>query len=340
MNELFSFKFMALNINYGTKLLLRYLPVGKLNLLTGINGKGKSTVFQSLLLMRQSTEHSRATNKIILNGNCITLGNFLDAKNYRTSQDETIEFGLSVQKDDNYLDLYYIIRKDIDDEMVANIEKFTLKGVLDKETIHFKMLHENGVPVTYHDESYDDESYGGYYSGDLLLDLFYGDDDDYYFSKFIKENINLIRIHYVSADRIGPQDYYAKQSLGDFPNVGKKGEYTANILSKMKGDSVYEQLCLESGDTDTVLDQTEAWLRMIFGGGKINIQSVDANIILMQMNSEDTPNLYRPVNIGFGYSYVLPIIVSGLIGEANLKGEIDFTKADKNKNITDSTGFC
>ncbi len=33
-------------------------PLSQLNLLTGINGRGKSTLLQSLLLMRQSVEHN------------------------------------------------------------------------------------------------------------------------------------------------------------------------------------------------------------------------------------------------------------------------------------------
>ena len=51
-------------------------PLGKLTLLTGVNGRGKSTLLQSLLLMKQSIEHDENTDKILLNGSCVNLNSF------------------------------------------------------------------------------------------------------------------------------------------------------------------------------------------------------------------------------------------------------------------------
>jgi AAA15 family ATPase/GTPase len=56
-------------------------PLAKINLLTGINGRGKSSLLQSLLLMRQSIEHNENTTELILNGNCVHLGTWEDVKN-------------------------------------------------------------------------------------------------------------------------------------------------------------------------------------------------------------------------------------------------------------------
>jgi predicted ATPase len=72
-------------------------------------------------------------------------------------------------------------------------------------------------------------------------------------------------------------------------------------------------MSIEPANSNTVLDQTEAWLALVFGGGRITIKSTDANIVLLGMNSESSANTYKPLNIGFGYSYILPILVSGLI---------------------------
>jgi len=47
-------------------------PLRQINLLTGINGRGKSTLLQALLLMRQSIEHSEVTTQILLNGSCVS----------------------------------------------------------------------------------------------------------------------------------------------------------------------------------------------------------------------------------------------------------------------------
>ncbi|KHD08038.1 hypothetical protein PN36_12565 [Candidatus Thiomargarita nelsonii] len=66
-------------------------PLSQLNLLTGINGRGKSTLLQSLLLMRQSIEHNERTTQILLNGTCVNLGNFNDIRNSNTSKNESIK---------------------------------------------------------------------------------------------------------------------------------------------------------------------------------------------------------------------------------------------------------
>lgn len=52
------------------------LPLNRLNLLTGINGRGKSTVLQAFLLMSQSAQINRATAQIYLNGDDVKLGTF------------------------------------------------------------------------------------------------------------------------------------------------------------------------------------------------------------------------------------------------------------------------
>jgi len=46
--------------------------------LTGINGKGKSSLIQSILLFKQSVDRSRSSNKILLNGEFANIGNFMD----------------------------------------------------------------------------------------------------------------------------------------------------------------------------------------------------------------------------------------------------------------------
>ncbi len=288
------------------------LPVGRINLFTGINGRGKSTALQALLLMRQSPEHSKTTNQIVFNGSCVELGNFDDVKNSDVSRSEAIELMFRFQESDNYIDLRYILRENDEDEMVANIERVTGNGNVSNEESSFEVEEENGVLVI-KDNNTHRSGYGWY---NLLFENM-GIIGGIY--KFIQDNVDFTKIHYISADRIGPQDYYAKQSFAEFPNVGRRGEYTANVLSKKKDDVVYQQLCLDAGETYTIPDQTAAWLSEIFDGGKIKIEPLEANIVLMRLSSEDSINLYKPTNVGFGYSYALPIIVSGLIAKA---GEI------------------
>ena len=52
----------------------------KLNLLTGINGRGKSSVLQSLLLISQTFIKKKNPQLLVLNGEWVELGTFDDIK--------------------------------------------------------------------------------------------------------------------------------------------------------------------------------------------------------------------------------------------------------------------
>lgn len=56
-------------------------------------------------------------------------------------------------------------------------------------------------------------------------------------------------------------------------------------------------------------------MEYIFNGGRVDIKPIEANIISMRMNADSSKNRFKPVNVGFGYSYLLPIVVSGLIAD-------------------------
>ena len=283
------------------------IPIGSINLLTGINGRGKSTTLQALLLMRQSPEHSRTTHQLIFNGSCVELGSFNDVKNSNTSRNESINLTFKFENEAGLIELAYAFSEDIDDNMVANIKSLNIKlpskeVFIEKKESKYSLIYDNQEIIHQWYDLLIDESSNGF---DLVFNSL--------------KSISFKKIHYVSADRVGPQDYYPKKSFTDFPNVGRRGEYTANVLSKMKNVLVNKRLCLESGETHTILDQTSAWISKVFEGGKINVRSPEANIVFLELNSENSIGLYKPVNVGFGYSYALPIIVSGLIAN---KGDI------------------
>jgi predicted ATPase len=133
-----------------------------------------------------------------------------------------------------------------------------------------------------------------------------------------KDYFDFSKIHYISADRFGPQDFYSKSNLTTFPNVGTKGELTANILDKKKDYLVNDELYLGE-DAKTLITQTEAWLNQIFDGAKVEIPHSETNILELFLNTSVSRDRFKPINVGFGYTYILPIIVSGLIAK---KGEI------------------
>lgn len=48
----------------------------KVNLLTGVNGRGKSSLLQTLLLLSQTTQKFSDLSRLIINGEFLSLGNF------------------------------------------------------------------------------------------------------------------------------------------------------------------------------------------------------------------------------------------------------------------------
>ena len=72
--------------------------LSNLNLLTGLNGMGKSTVIQSLLLLRQNFDRNTLEKRLSLNGDLTQCGNATDVLyQYFNSS----EIGIKLQFEDN-----------------------------------------------------------------------------------------------------------------------------------------------------------------------------------------------------------------------------------------------
>jgi predicted ATPase len=126
------------------------------------------------------------------------------------------------------------------------------------------------------------------------------------------DNLTFEKIHYISADRIGPQELYEKAVLPKFVHVDAIGKFTVNLLDKMRDQLVNEKLCLGE-DARTLITQTEAWLGKILGPLKLEVLPLTRNTLELRLGG------HKPANVGFGYSNILPIIVSGLIAKPGEK---------------------
>lgn len=292
------------------------IPLSRLNLLTGINGRGKSTVLQVFLLMKQSPDYDRTTNKIIFNGCDVNLGNYKDVKNIQST--ENIEF--TFKYDDLYIK-YNLEPNDVD-STVANIAYIessdyqnSFKLCMQKKEEHFE------VNLKEQNDSFEFKTY--------LHDLFINEIDLLQNKSTqclkVRNTLSFNQIHYVSANRIGPQLFYHERNMKDFPTVGSIGEDTVSTLFHYE-DSLVGQSFIDylnrffHIDLDeigkTVGLQTEFWLSRLFEGGKYNIKRIEeANLLTFNISPDGTFNYYKPTNVGFGYSYVLPIIVAGLIAQ-------------------------
>jgi predicted ATPase len=268
----------------------------KMNVLTGQNARGKSTVLQSLLLMHQSLEFNSTIDYLLLNGKCVNLGKYDNIRNSTLQKEEPIIFSFNFEKKDLSVEIEYKLKRDNTHDLIARI--FSTKIIIRKG----KAKHEF---------KYVENKKNGKWNNLILIN---DDIIDKGLQKNLLKTINFKQIHYLAADRISPQDYYRKYSETNFLNVGAHGERTAHILYEYKNENIDEQLILETSETNTLHDQAEAWLSKIFDGVKIDVRDVDAKIVLMKFGSTSS-YFYDPNNTGFGLTYTLPIIVSCLLAK-------------------------
>jgi predicted ATPase len=282
------------------------IPIERLNLYTGSNGSGKSTALQPLLCLKQTMDKLPSSDRIYFNGNSINIGSFKDAKNVNTPRSEKILFHFGFDFDDNFIDIEYYFKEDEADDLSAPIINIMVEGKLNGKNFEFVIKNENKMAKV------------GKSRNTIPFYMLFVDKQ-----KSMKDEIdfglqaisNLQRIHYISADRIGPRAYYPRESFGGMVNVGNRGQYAIHALDIKKQERVSSHLLIDQRAANTVLDQVDAWLNWIFSGGKLDIRQLEANVISLLMNADGSANYFKPTNMGFGYSYALPILVSGLIAE-------------------------
>lgn len=125
-----------------------------------------------------------------------------------------------------------------------------------------------------------------------------------------KETVNTVdyfpEIIYISADRFGPQT-----SIPIVTNhkIGSKGENILNCIHHYYYEAVNEIMKHEKSEGDTFNFNLEAWLGAISPGIKFNYE-----IQKMSDSSYSLFNNHRAMNVGFGLSYTLPIIVALFVG--------------------------
>lgn len=125
------------------------------------------------------------------------------------------------------------------------------------------------------------------------------------------------KVYYLNAERLGPRNYQ-KMKSHEVLHCGYHGEYAFDVITKYSSVTVPENRCFKDKTKIKDLDkQIEYWISYIVNGVEVNF-SADITTQLSQMKVRqaafDTP-FNSPYNFGFGISYVLPIIVNGLIAK-------------------------
>ena len=264
----------------------RCFELSKINLFTGLNGRGKSSVLQSILLLSQSaTTHNSFRALLISSNRGIKLGEFGDIQNnkekgpiilgFRTDKESKAgkdsSFAFYYKQNSLFADRGELCDYEYNGVMASKIE---LGGFQNSKDSSEKK--DNNLSFDYTDDP-------------LLISLFKN-------------------VHYVSADRIGARLYYDKFGALD-TKTGCHGEYCLNILAR---NPQIDKSLSYSGRKDNLIDICQEWLDYIFEGAEISVKQT-ASTLELEMSPINDGNLHKSINVGFGYSYILSLLVTTLI---------------------------
>lgn len=275
----------------------------KVNVFTGYNGRGKSSVMQAILMLSQSVrkDDMNSLSHLHVNGDFVKLGDFdellSDPDKYKFSLDMILS---------NSTDHAVHLRYDMtDDYKVGQLDECIIDHVnyFDKAS---SMPLEGAVK----------ENEG---TGDLKqLPI-------YLYNQFFSQNL-----HYVAADRKGPVKFVERDEIPDVFRVGADGSRTINTLSAYK-DKVSRLMNLYEDDNSEhdLQEAVSMWVNEIMHGGSVSVvgnatRSIDeqgnskkSTILKLDFGVKNDGHTYPSYHVGFGYSYILSIVVTALIAKEN-----------------------
>ncbi len=250
------------------------IPLNKLTILAGANGGGKSTVIQALLFLRRTIEHCAKWEG--------------DNKN-RYYYLETN--GLNVELNGSYClalgtsDL--IIPKE---NPSADFCSISFANYSESFQVVYEISEETNLwlkPIEVHNMMVQNEM--------LFIQEFY----------------------YLNAERLGPRITQSVKFF-DYPNAGYQGEFVAQLISDTESNykfEVDEKRRNGNSKSKRLEQQVNAWLNELMPGVSItaNYDKATHSAQIRVYNYYTKGDTTISTNIGFGISYVLPIIVTGLI---------------------------
>lgn len=240
------------------------LPLAPLSVLAGLNGMGKSTVIQSLLLLHQSHQVSNdgSVRRLVLNGPLANIGTAADAL-WEGADQEQLALGI---KADGQEFIWGFAYQEGDDE---------LKGL---------ESNPSTVPVGH----------------GLFTDAF----------------------HYLRAERFGPRasSPVSSTAVKYRRQIGCDGEYAPFFLAIFGADELPNgRLHHPLATSHQIRHELEAWLGEISPGTRIYTEAhkkLDLVSLEFAVSSAlgETQH-FRATNVGFGISYIMPIILAVLAAQ-------------------------
>ena len=127
------------------------------------------------------------------------------------------------------------------------------------------------------------------------------------------------QFYYINAERLGPRNY---QDIRNYQDTlcGYHGEYTFDVIDHFRDITIPEERRhpMKERAVNILSKQIEYWMDYIVPGIEFNVgEDIDTRTAKLKMRQTtlDT-DFSSPHNFGFGISYLLPIVVTGLLAQA------------------------
>jgi len=248
------------------------ISLSNLNVISGKNSVGKSSLIQALLLLRQSFEKGTLIDSgLLLQGDLVKIGKGRDAFT-RDAEEEYMQFALH-WVDGCELNLSYTYKQKSDLQEVRSV--FPKSVTMDN--LRIQSIFNNNFS-------------------------------------------------YLSADRITPEDTYPVSDyyVNTLKTLGVRGEYTPHFLTEFEHFIIEEKSILHpSNSSKTLLLQVSAWMSEISDGIKIGtkmIEEINGVSLTYEFVTENGyTDKFSPRNVGFGLTYILPVVTALLSAK---KGDI------------------
>jgi len=136
---------------------------------------------------------------------------------------------------------------------------------------------------------------------------------------FNKANIPFWRkkeFYYLYTERFGPR-LALPFNYTDFVHCGHRGEFTAQVLLKNDFLKVQGARFFPDLKSENLPLQVDAWLDSICPGTSVKVEALGTMSAQIKLRNNSVKNHVLATNIGFGISYSLPIIVTGLIAKSD-----------------------
>lgn len=233
------------------------LSLANLNIFTGLNGMGKSTVIQSILLLKQSLEFEGKPG-FHFSGNYTDLGLSQDVQ-YDKASDEEITI-----------------------ELMVNNQKFCFNSLFqqDKSFLSFEEIKS-------------------------------------------ESSLNFGHFRYLNANRIIPQKQYSITDDAE-KTFGNNGEFAIQFFNDNSNREIDNKDIIVPDEKGSSLgNQTRLWLDKIVPGAMpeitVDLQKQTSYLSFSFIEGINKTAAFKNINVGFGLTYVLPVIITLL---SSNKGDI------------------